>query len=341
MEQDVERDRTEATGRNTMKAIFYERYGAPERVLELREIKKPVVGDDQVLVRVQAASVNPLDWHLLTGTPYIVRPDAGLRRPKRHIPGADIAGTVDQVGRNVTRFRTGDEVFGEINGRGLAEYVAVPENRLVAKPANLALEEAAAIGVAGLTALQGLRDWGGMKADDKVLINGASGGVGTFAVQVAKALGAEVTAVCSTRNVELVRSLGADQVIDYTKEDFTRTGQRYDVFFDAVGNRSLLACRRVLTPDGIYVAVSGPKHRWLGPIPRLLRAMVLFRFSSQRAALFKIAQPDTDDLTFLKGLVEAGKVRPVIDQRYQLHEAPEAIRKMGGGHGRGKSIVII
>ncbi len=338
MQQDVERDRTEATGRDTMKVIFYERYGAPERVLEQGEIEKPVVGDDQVLVRVQAASVNPLDWHLLTGTPYIVRPDAGLRRPKRNIPGADIAGRVERVGRNVSRFQAGDEVFGEINGGGFAEYVAVPESRLVA---NLALEEAAAIGVAGLTALQGLRDWGGMKAGDKVLINGASGGVGTFAVQVAKALGAEVTAVCSTRNVELVRSLGAEQVVDYTKEDFTRTGQRYDLFLDAVGNRSLLDCRRVLTPDGIYVAVSGPKHRWLGPIPRLLRAMLLFRFSSQRAALFKIAQPNTGDLMFLKELIEAGKVRPVIDQRYQLHEAPEAIRKLGGGHARGKSIIII
>lgn len=325
----------------TMRAAVYERYGRPEEVLEVREVPRPVPDADQVLVRVEAASVQPLDWHLLTGTPLAFRPTFGFPRPNRHIPGADMSGTVESVGAEVTLFEPGDEVFAEIPGGGLAEYVVIPERNLVSKPANIELEEAAAIGVAGLTALQGLRDWGGMKPRDQVLINGASGGVGTFAIQIAKALGGVVTAVCSTGNVDMARSLGADTVIDYKKDDFVTAGGRYDIFFDGVGNRTLRECIEVLEPDGIYVAISGPKPPWFGPVPRLLAAAVRFRFVSQRLSAFKTAEQSTEDLTFIKDLIEAGKVRPVIDRRFTLAEAPAALAYLGEGHAKGKVIVTV
>lgn len=326
---------------DTMRAIVYERYGRPEKVLELREIPRPTPAEDQVLVRVRAASVQPLDWHLLTGTPYFFRPQFGFPRPRRNIPGADMAGVVEEVGAGVTRFASGDEVFAEIPGKGLAEYTVVSEANLVTKPSNVDFDGAAAIGVAGLTALQGLRDWGGMKPGDEVLINGASGGVGTFAVQIAKALGGKVTAVCSTGNVEMAWRLGADEVFDYTREDFVAARDRYDVFFDGVGNRSLRECIQVLEPGGIYVAVSGPKPPWLGPVPRLIAASLRFRFTDRRLSAFKTAEQSTDDLTFIKDLIEAGQVTPVIDRRYPLAEAAAALAYLGEGHAKGKVIVTI
>jgi NADPH:quinone reductase-like Zn-dependent oxidoreductase len=338
------RDQTTAAANGptqTMRAAVYERYGRPEEVLGVRQVPRPLPDADEVLVRVAAASVQALDWHLLTGTPYAFRPTFGFPHPTRRIPGADMSGTVEAVGADVTLFAPGDEVFAEIPGGGLAEYVVVPERHLVTKPTNIELEDAAAIGVAGLTALQGLRDWGGMKPGDRVLINGASGGVGTFAIQIAKALGGVVTAVCSTGNVEVARSLGADTVIDYKKDDFVTAAGRYDVFFDGVGNRSLGECIEVLNPDGIYVAVSGPKPPWFGPVPRLLAAMVRFRFVSQRLSAFKVAEQSTEDLNSIKDLVEAGKVRPVIDRRFTLAEAPAAFAYFGEGHAKGKVIVTV
>lgn len=329
------------SGTPTMRAMMYERYGLPEDVLELREIPRPNAEEGQVLVRVRAASVQPLDWHLLTGTPYLFRPQFGFPRPKRNIPGADMAGVVDEIGPGVTRFAPGDEVFAEIPGKGLAGYVVVPEANLVTKPSNIDFAGAAGIGVAGLTALQGLRDWGGMKPGHEVLINGASGGVGTFAVQIARALGGRVTAVCSTGNLEMARNLGADRVFDYTSEDFVEDEGRYDVFFDAVGNRTLGDCIEVLKSGGIYVAVSGPKSSWLGPLPRLIASSIRFRFTDRRLSAFKVAEQNTDDLTFLKELIEVGKVTPVIDRLYPLAEAAAALAYLGEGHAKGKVIVTL
>ena len=321
-----------------MKAIVQESYGSPD-VLEVREVDKPVVNDDDVLVRVHAASVNALDWHLLTGLPYLVRPSAGLRTPKRVIAGADVAGRVEDVGKNVTRFQPGDEVFGDVSG-SFAEYVSAPERGLALKPANLTFEQTAAVPVAGLTAVQGLRDHGRIQSGQKVLINGASGGVGTFAVQVAKSFGAEVTAVCSTRNVDTARSSGADHVIDYTQEDFTQGGQRYDLMFDVPGNRSLADCWRVLEPEGTYLLVGGPKGRWLGPLPRLFRAKLASLVRSQRLAWF-VAQVNREDLGLLKELLESGQVVPVIEKTYPLDEAADALRYFGEGHAQGKLILTV
>lgn len=329
------------SGETTMRAMVYERYGRPEEVLELREIPRPSPSDGEVLVRVRASSVQPLDWHLLTGTPYFFRPQFGFPRPRRNVPGADISGVVEEVGAGVTRFAPGDEVFAEIPGKGLAEFAVIPETNLVTNPSNVDFDGAAAIGVAGLTALQGLREWGGMQAGDEVLINGSSGGVGTFAVQIAKALGGTVTAVCSTGNVETARRLGADKVFDYTREDFVAAGDRFDVFFDGVGNRSLHDCIEVLKPGGVYVAVSGPKAPWLGPVPRLLAASLRFRFTDRRLSAFKTAEQNTHDLTSLKELIETGQVTPVIDRRYPLTEAAAALAYVGEGHARGKVIVTI
>ncbi len=331
-------ERRATAPKNPMKAVVYCDYGSPD-VLKLEDIEKPVPGDDQVLVRVRAASVNPLDWHYMRGTPYVMRMDAGLRKPKDTRLGVDFAGTVEAVGKNVTEFKPGDEVFGGRTG-AFAEYVAIPERRLARKPQNMTFEQAASVPIAAITALQALRDKGKVQPGQKVLINGASGGVGTFAVQIAKSLGAHVTGVSSTRNVELVRSIGADQVIDYTREDFTQGGQRYDVIVDMVGNHSLSAYRRVLKPKGIYVMVGGPKGRWIAPLDGVAQMFVYSAFVDQEF-VFLLAQISKEDLTILRELMEAGKVTPVIDRRYTLNEVPEAIRYLEEGHARGKVVISV
>ncbi len=313
-----------------MKAIVYQKYGSPD-VLELQEVDKPIVTDGEVLVRVHAASVNPLDWHFLRGTPLVVRVVAGLLRPKRKILGADVAGKVEAVGGKVTQFQPGDEIFGTGDPLGaFAEYLRVPEDRVVLKPANLTYEEAAAAPVAALTALQGLRDKGQIQSGHKVLINGASGGVGTFAVQIAKSFGAEVTGVCSTRNLDMVRSIGADRVIDYSEEDFTKTGARYDLFLDAVGNRSLPDCKRVLRPTGVYVAAAGSPARSLWMLMIGGKKMVSM-----------LTKPNREDVGFIKELLETGKVTPVIDRRYPLSEVAEALRYLEEGHAQGKVVITV
>jgi len=322
-----------------MKAIVYDRYGSPD-VLGLREIDKPVVKDDDVLVRVHAASVNPADWHFLTGTPYVMRMAAGLRKPKVQTLGLDVAGRVEAAGSNVTQLRPGDEVFGANTG-AYAEYVCVPEDGIALKPASLTFEQAAAVPVAGVTALQGLRDKGQLQPGQKVLIIGASGGVGTFAVQIAKSFGADVTGVCSTRNVDLVRSIGADQVIDYTQEDFTRSGRRYDLIFQVAGTRSPSDCRRALTSKGTLVLCSGEGGgRLLGPLGRIFGALVRSRFGRQRTVMW-IAKVTKKDLVELKELIEDGNVAPVIDRRYTLGEVPEALRYQGEGHAQGKTVISV
>jgi NADPH:quinone reductase-like Zn-dependent oxidoreductase len=322
-----------------MKAIVYHRYGSPD-VLECEEIEKPTPGDDEVLIRVRAAAVNPMDWHFVRGTPYFVRMMTGLRQPKNKRLGVDVAGEVEAVGRNVTRLKPGDEVFGVCRG-ALAEYACAAESKLATKPDNVTFEQAAAVPVAAITALQGLRDKTKIQPGQKVLVNGAAGGVGTFAVQVAKSFGAEVTGVCSTRNVEMIRSIGADRVIDYTREDFTKNGQRYDLIFDLVANHSLLACRRVLKPEGIYIGAGVLAVRSLiGLLARLIAAPGLSRFVSQSfvTVMAKIRQ---EDLTVLRELMAAGTVTPVIDRRYELSEVPEAIRYLEAGHARGKVVITV
>lgn len=322
-----------------MKAIVYRSYGPPD-VLRLEEIEKPVPGDDQVLIRVRAASVNPLDWHFMRGTPYIVRMETGLLAPKVGRLGVDLAGQVVAVGKNVTRFKPGDEVFGQRLG-AFAEYVSATEKSLASKPAGVGFEEAASVPVAAVTALQGLRDHGKIRPGQKVLINGASGGVGTFAVQLARSFGAEVTGVCSTRNVQLVRSLGADHVIDYTREDFTQGAQRYDLILDMVGNHSLSDRMHVLTPRGILVLVgSTEKGLWLGPLRGMLEAAVLSRFASGHVTSM-LARMNREDLNILGELMQAGKLKPVIDRRYGLSEVPEAIRYVEQGHARGKVVITL
>jgi NADPH:quinone reductase-like Zn-dependent oxidoreductase len=327
---------------NPMKAIVYCDYGVAN--LKFQDIEKPTPADDQLLVKVRSASVNPLDWHFVEGTPYLMRAlAAGLRKPKDTQLGVDFAGTVEAVGKNVTKFKPGDEVFGGRDG-AFADYVCVREARAVAsKPANITFEQAAAVPIAGITALQALRDKGQLQAGQKVLINGASGGVGTFAVQIAKSYGADVTGVCSTRNLDLVRSLGADQVIDYTKEDFTKTGQLYDLIIDNVGNRSLSECRRVLTPKGILVLVGGGganEQGLIGPMAKPIKAMLLSPFVSQKIGMI-LAQLNHDDLALLADLMQSGKVKPVIDRTYKLSEVPEAIKYVEQGHARGKVVVSV
>jgi NADPH:quinone reductase-like Zn-dependent oxidoreductase len=323
-----------------MKAIVYHEYGSPD-VLKLEDVDKPAPNDDEVLVRVRAAAANPADWHYLRGVPYIMRPQAGLRRPKNAVLGRDISGEVDAVGKDVTAFRPGDEVFAEVETGGFAEYTCVAEKLVVSKPANLTFEQAAAVPLAGLTALQGLRDAGKVEPEQKVLIIGASGGVGTFAVQLAKHLGAEVTGVCRTRNVELVRSLGADHVVDYTREDFVQSGRKYDLILQLAGTRSPSDLRRALTSKGTLVLSSGESSgRWLGPVNRMLTAAVVSPFVSQKLGSF-LARANKDDLQFLKELIEAGKVKPVIDRTYSLSEVPEAIRYLEEGHARGKVVVTV
>src|SRR6266700_2071779 len=332
-----DREAFQVASADTMKAIVYTTYGSPD-VLQSKEVAKPTPKDDEVLIKVYAAAANAGDWHLLRGVPFLVRLVSGVLKPKNTILGADIAGRVEAVGRNVTQFQPDDEVFGDLSGcgfGGFAEYVCARENALALKPANLSFEEAAAVPSAGVTALQGLREKGQIKLGQKVLINGASGGVGTFAVQIAKSFGAEVTGVCSTRNVDMVRSIGADQVIDYTKEDFTKSAQRYDLIIDNVGNHSLLECRRALNPKGKYVMVGGPAGRWIDPLPRVLNALVLSRFVSQDMSMF-LAELNKEDLTILRDLMQAGKVKPVIDRQYRLSEVPKAIGYLEEGHARGK-----
>lgn len=322
-----------------MKAIVQDRFGAPD-VLQLREVDTPQPGEGGVLVRVHAASVNPADWYAMMGVPLLARPQMGLRRPRSNRVGLDLAGVVAAVGEGVTRLKPGDEVFGAGTGT-LAEYAAVPEAGLVPKPANVSFEQAAAVPVAGLTALQGLRDKGRIQPGQRVLINGASGGVGTFAVQLAKAFGAEVTAVCSTRNVDRARSLGADQVVDYTRTDFTRGDRRYDLLLDVAGSRSWSACRRVLTPKGILVLVGAPKgNRLLGPLGHIVQVRLASLGASQKMAFF-ISKARNEDLTVLRELLEAGTVTPVVERTYALAEAADAFRYLGEGHAQGKLVVTV
>src|SRR5260221_7071647 len=321
-----------------MKAILYHRYGSPD-VVEYTDVETPVPADDEVLIRVRAASVNPLDWHFMRGAPALARLMAGLRRPKDPRLGADLAGTVEAIGSKVTLFQPGDEVFGAAKG-AFAEYVCAREDKLAPKPANATFEQSAAVPVAGLTALKALRDKGRVQPGQSVLINGAAGGVGTFAVQIARAFGAEVTAVCSTRNVELVRSLGAAHAVDYTQEDFTESGLRFDVVLDCIGNHSLTAIRRVMSPRGIYAVVGGPDGGWLAPPPFILKGLPLSPFVTQRLNLV-MASLTRADLTALKELIEAGKVTPVLDRSHPLRETAEAIRYLETKHARGKVVIAL
>ncbi|MGA7912907.1 MAG: NAD(P)-dependent alcohol dehydrogenase [Candidatus Dormiibacterota bacterium] len=323
-----------------MKAIVQDKYGEPEAVLQLKEIPKPVVKDGEVLVRVHAASVHVGDWILVRGVPYIARMAVGLRKPKNHVPGTDVAGIVEAVGNGVTQLRPGDEVFGWCTG-AFAEYACAPANHFVGKPVNLTFEQAAAVGVSASTALQLLRDQGKVQPGQKVLINGASGGVGTFAVQVAKAFGAEVTGVCSTKNVEMVRSIGADHVIDYTKEDFIQGGRRYDFILDNVGNRSLSDIRRVLTPTGKLLSNNGTAGgRWFGTTGTVIKTAAVSKFNPRQAGP-SIKFQNRKDLLVLKELIEGGKVTPVIDGMYPLGRTGAAIGHVGEGHARGTVVISI
>jgi len=335
-------DRLTVAQGDKMKAIVYCDYGLAN--LKLADIAKPTPTDDQILVKVHAASVNPLDWHFIEGTPKIMRAlGVGLRKPKDTRLGVDFAGTVEAVGKNVTQFKPGDEVFGGRDG-AFAEYVCPRADRAVTlKPANITFEQAASVNIAGITALQAVRDKGKVQPGQKVLINGASGGVGTFAVQIAKSFGADVTGVCSTRNLEMVRSLGADHVIDYTKEDFAKGDQRYDVILDNVPNHSLSECRAVLTPEGKYVMIGGGgpnDNRWIGPFGRLIQALVISPFVNQKMGMM-MAELKKSDLTILGDMMQSGKVKPVIDRTYKLSELPEAIRYLEGGHARGKVVITV
>ena len=308
------------------------------------DIEKPVPKNNEVLIKVRAASVNPLDWHTMRGSPYLARMMGGLREPKDQRLGVDVAGQVEAVGSNVTHFKPGDDVFGLCQG-AFAENACTSEfamamSALAIKPASVTFEQAASLPVAAFTALQGLRDKGQLQAGQKVLINGASGGVGTFAVQIARSFGADVTGVSSTRNVNMVRSLGANRVIDYTQEDFTKRRHRYDLILDCVGNHSLLACKRVLNPKGICVVVTGPDGLWLGPVARMLNALLLSPFVSQNFVPF-IAKPGKEDLAMFLELMETGKMTPVIDRRYRLSDVAEAIRYVEEGHARGKVIITL
>jgi NADPH:quinone reductase-like Zn-dependent oxidoreductase len=323
-----------------MKAAVRDRYCSPAGV-ELREVDTPVAADDEVLVRVRATSLNAADWYSVAGRPYFGRMEMGLLKPKSDRLGVDFAGQVEAVGKDVTHFRPGDEVFGGRNG-AFAEYVCVREERsVVPKPANITFEEAAAVPVAALTALQGLRDKGQVQPGQKVLINGASGGVGTFAVQIAKAFGADVTGVCSTRNVELVRSLGADDVVDYTREDFTRGGRRYDVMLDVAGSRSWSECKRVLDPQATVVLIGGPKdNRLLGPLGHILKLRAGGMIGSRKVGFF-VAKFNKADMVVLRELLETGKITSAIDRRYPLNDIANALDYMGEGHAQAKIVINV
>mgnify|MGYP001320427411 CR=1 FL=1 len=323
-----------------MKAITYTQYGSPD-VLHLEEVAKPAPRENEVLVKVYAVSVNAADLHLLRADPFLIRLSSGLMKPKNQILGSDIAGRVEAVGSNVKQFKQGDEVFGDISAcgwGGFAEYACVSENALALKPANLTFEEAAAVPMAAVTALQGIRYAGQIRPGQKVLINGASGGVGTFALQLAKLSGAEVTAVCSTRNLDMARSIGADHVIDYTKEDFTRTGQKYDLILAANGDRSISDYRRALNPRGIYVQTGGSMTQMS---QAMLQGPWISMTGSQKMGNMGVAKPNQNDLVILKELLEAGKIKPVIDRTYPLSEVAEAIRYLEEGHARGKVVITV
>jgi NADPH:quinone reductase-like Zn-dependent oxidoreductase len=331
-----------------MKAIRYYSYGSPD-VLQLVDVDVPPIGDGDVLVRVRAAGVNPLDWHFLRGLPYVVRPNSGFRRPRYNGVGGELAGVVEQVGAEVTKFKPGDEVFGgrgqklDAHGGAFAEYVSFSQDAMLAvNPAGLmTFEEAAAVPIAGLSALQALRDKANVQPGQKVLVNGAAGGTGTFTVQLAKAFGAEVTGVCSTGNVELVRSLGADEVIDYTQEDFTRNGKRYDVLIDNAASRSLADTKRVLAPKGVHVGVGlASKGNWFGPVARPLGMASRNPFVSRKLVPF-LGKNSVEDLVVLRGLIEDGKVRPAIDRTYSLGEAADAIAYVETGHAKAKVVITI
>src|SRR5438874_3079901 len=335
-------DRQTAAPNHPMKAIVYSDYGLSN--LKLENIEKPVPNDDQILVKVRAASINPYDWHFVEGTPYIMRMlGVGLRKPKDIQLGVDFAGTVEAVGKNVTQFKPGDEVFGGRDG-AFAEYVCPRADRAVTlKPATITFEQAASVNIAGITALQALRDKGKVQPGQKVLINGASGGVGTFAVQIAKSFGADVTGVCSTRNVDLVQSLGADHVIDYTKEDFAKGEQRYDVILDNVPNHSLSECRRILTPNGKYVMIGGGganDNRWAGPFGRVIKTMVMSPFINQKMGMM-MADSNHNDLSILADMMQSGKLKPIIDRTYKLNELSAAIAYVEEGHARGKVVITV
>ncbi len=323
-----------------MKAIVQDRYG-PVEVLELRDIDQPRIGDDEVLVQVVAAGVDPGVWHLMTGLPYLVRVIGyGLRRPKVPVRGRDVAGRVEAVGANVTRFQVGDEVFGTCDG-AFAEYASARQDKLFLKPAGISFEQAAAVPISGMTALQAVRDKGQVGEGDKVLIIGAGGGVGTYAVQIAKSFGAEVTAVCSTAKMDLVRSIGADHVIDYTREDFTEGTVRYDVIIDNAGNRSLSRLRRALQPDGALVIIGGENGgNWIGPADRLVPALLLSPFVGQNLGVL-MAVERQEDLEALSEMIEAGAISPVIDRTFSLIEAPDAVRYLMEGHAQGKVVVTV
>ena len=324
-------------GAESMKAVVYSCYGSPD-VLELADVAKPVPADDELLVRIQAAAVNPLDWHYMRGTPYFMRLMSGLGAPTITRLGVDFSGTVEAVGKHVTRFKPGDEVFGARTG-AFADYVTIRESRAVAsKPANVTHEQAASVPIAAITAVQALRDKGQLQPGQKVLINGASGGVGTFAVQIAKSFGAEVTGVCSTRNVEMVRSIGANHVFDYKKENYTESGEQYDLIVDMVGNHSLGANRKVLSPEGRLVLVGGGKGDWIGPMMRPLQAMLVSPFVDEEIITL-LAGLDSDDLVLLGDLMAHGAVTPVLDRRFPLNEIADAIRYSEEGHARGKIII--
>jgi NADPH:quinone reductase-like Zn-dependent oxidoreductase len=318
---------------SAMKAMVYHDYGSPD-VLELSEIEMPVINDDGVLVRVHAASVNWLDWHFLTGTPFLGRIMAGLLKPKNKVLGIDLAGRVEAVGAKVTQFKPGDEVFGSTDHGCFAEYVSVSEDEVQLKPTNMTFAEAAAVVAAASTALHALRDHGQIQPGQKVLINGASGGVGTFAVQIAKSFGAKVTGVCSTRNVDMVRTIGADQVIDYTRDDFTQNGGRYDLIFDVVAKRSFSDCRRALRPQGIYVTTEFSLVLALGGLGKSITG-------NQKMVSVRPKPPNKMDLGFMKGLLEGGKVTSVIDRRYSLSEVPDALLYLEKGHAQGKVVITM
>jgi NADPH:quinone reductase-like Zn-dependent oxidoreductase len=328
-----------AAKENAMKAIVQDRFGSPGDVLAFKEIDKPVTKDDEVLVRVHAASIHIGDSHGMKGVPYLMRPLFSLSRAKNRVPGTDVAGTVEAVGDGVTRLGPGDEVFGWCKG-AFAEYVAVSEEALALKPSNLTFEQTAAVGVSAFTALQALRDQGKVEPGQKVLITGASGGVGTFAVQIAKSFGAEVTGVCSTRNVDMVRSIGADHVIDYTQEDFTQSDQRYDFILDNVGNLSLPDTRAALTPGGTLLANGAPMSGWIGGLDHFAAAFVSSLFVPQQGRPFA-SLPNKEDLTTLQELAEAGKITPVIDRTYPLSQTPEAMAHVGEGHAQGKTVITV
>jgi NADPH:quinone reductase-like Zn-dependent oxidoreductase len=325
-----------------MKAALYIRYGPPE-VVQITDVEEPAPKDNEVLLRVRAASVNPYDWHFMRGDPYLLRLMAGLSRPKDQRLGSDVAGQIESVGSNVTQFKPGDEVFGSCRG-AFAEYACSEESKLIAKPANVSFAQAASVPIAAFTALQSLRlggltGNGSKQLNRKVLINGAAGGVGTFAVQIARSFGAQVTAVCSTRNAEMVRSIGADRVVDYTQQDFTQTSERYDIFLDNVGNRSLSACRRLLNSNGTYIAAGGSTDPWMiRPLARMVTQLVLSRLGSQNlVGIF--AKASQADLAIMCDLMKAGKVIPVLDKTFTFSELREAIRYLETGHARGKVVI--